>query len=366
MHSKYRTLRNLLTSFKHPTMAEALGFVASGAGVVSLAFTLAESIKKLNDFCDAVKDAPEEIRLTIDEIEILSLLLEDIDQTSQQQIYVSPAIRLATIKSFGLCKDAARSLQSLVKDLHDGLSTKKKRSAFKFALKKEKVEELRSRLERAKSTMLLASQCYRDAMDQQRLEALAIEMTQMRAVLSVSTVVSAHKDIKISLTNEEKSLCEVESSTQTITSDDAPSGHQDSYYHQLSRRLRRGKLQSRGTWAGFIDYAVYNGHGSSSTSITFRLPRWLYARRYEFMLRSSYQGFEQRLKSYKVMPYEAPIFQCCMDGDLKGLRKLLQWGLATPFEVDLDGRTPLHVSFIKVYNGSSTHKNVVLRIVFGS
>jgi hypothetical protein len=51
----------------------------------------------------------------------------------------------------------------------------------------------------------------------------------------------------------------------------------------------------------------------------------------------------QSFRSYKVVSFDAPVFQYSISGDVESLRKLFAAGLASPFEVDSGGRTPLHV-----------------------
>jgi hypothetical protein len=141
-------------------MAEMLAVVASGMGVVSLAFQVADSIQRLKDFCALMKDVPEEIRLAIEEVELLSLILEDIDRDVQQELLVSPAIKFAVMKSLRLCRAGENALRSLAKDMEDSIARSKKRGAFKAAMKKDKMELFRKKLENAKSTFLLAHHCY--------------------------------------------------------------------------------------------------------------------------------------------------------------------------------------------------------------
>jgi hypothetical protein len=62
-------------------MAETLGVVSSGMAVVSLAIQLAENIKKLKDFCQAVREAPDNLLRVIDELETLSSVLEGVDRS---------------------------------------------------------------------------------------------------------------------------------------------------------------------------------------------------------------------------------------------------------------------------------------------
>lgn len=141
-------------------MAEMLGVVASGISVMSLAFQVADSIKKLKDFCDFVKDAPEEIRLTLDEMEAMTLVLEDIDESVQVQNNLPLSTKNAVAKSICLCRTCAATLQSLVMELRNGLAKQKRRTSFKVALTRENLMNIKARIECSKSTLLLANQYY--------------------------------------------------------------------------------------------------------------------------------------------------------------------------------------------------------------
>lgn len=141
-------------------MAEMLGAVASGMSVVSLAFQVADSIKKLKDFCDLVKDAPEEIRFALEEIEAMTLVLGDIDESVQVQNSLPPSTKSAVARSICLCRTCAATLQSLVAELQNGLARQKRRTSFKVALTRERLLNIKARIECSKSTLLLANQYY--------------------------------------------------------------------------------------------------------------------------------------------------------------------------------------------------------------
>ena len=108
---------------------------------------------------------------------------------------------------------------------------------------------------------------------------------------------------------------------------------------------RQGVITQSGikTPFGVIDLVMAKRKHNRTTSIYLGLPRWLYARRYEIHLRNSYRGWDQSFRSYKVVSFDAPVFQYSISGDVEGLRKLFAAGLASPFEVNSEGRTPLHV-----------------------
>jgi hypothetical protein len=128
--------------------------------VVSLAFQVADSIKKLKDFCDFVKDAPEEIRLTLDEIEAMALVLGDIDKSVQVQNSLPPSTKNTVARSICLCQTCAAMLQSLVAELQNGLAKQKRRTLFTVALTREKLMNIKAQIECSKSILLLANQYY--------------------------------------------------------------------------------------------------------------------------------------------------------------------------------------------------------------
>jgi hypothetical protein len=71
-------------------MAE-LGAVASAIGIASFGIQVADSVIKLKDFWERVKEAPEEIRFVLEEIETLSLVLAEIGQSSGNEDLVECA-----------------------------------------------------------------------------------------------------------------------------------------------------------------------------------------------------------------------------------------------------------------------------------
>lgn len=122
-------------------MAEALGLAASGFAVVSLAIQVAENINKLKAFISRVKDAPSDVLFVIDELETLSLVLEDVDRGMQESIFLDPRIKSVVMRSYRLCKSSGDALNRLVIELETELEKGKKRGGFKVVMKRERTEE---------------------------------------------------------------------------------------------------------------------------------------------------------------------------------------------------------------------------------
>jgi len=107
-----------------------------------------------------MKAAPDEIRLVIDEVETLSLILEDVDRDMEQQLFLDPRTKATVMRSYRLCRNSSQALRALVAELEDHLAKGNKKGSFKVAIKQDKIESFQKKLESAKATMLLANQCY--------------------------------------------------------------------------------------------------------------------------------------------------------------------------------------------------------------
>ena len=81
-------------------MAAILGVVSSGMAVVSLAIQVAESIQKVRSFCSFIQSAPDDILLAIEELEILSVVLEHVDRSLQQHVFSDPKVRRVVLRSY--------------------------------------------------------------------------------------------------------------------------------------------------------------------------------------------------------------------------------------------------------------------------
>lgn len=143
-------------------MAELFGLIASGVGITSLAIQISSSILQLKSFCDLIKDAPEEIRYLIEEMEVLGLIVSDIEATisSNQQVSIPVLDSGAAARCLGLCKRGVDALEAAVRDLAAELEKGKKRGGLKRALRKDTTDKLRERLKNAQTLLVLSQQTY--------------------------------------------------------------------------------------------------------------------------------------------------------------------------------------------------------------
>lgn len=132
---------------------DGLSGVASGFAVASLAVQLAESVKKLYDFWESVKGAPEYFYTIQTDLRLLSTVFERI---GREEDLSDPCLR-DVLKN---CEGQVASLVETVGDIVPGFKAESRRTrtwaSLKAAFKKEKVSEFKSCLQHTMSTLHLA------------------------------------------------------------------------------------------------------------------------------------------------------------------------------------------------------------------
>lgn len=132
---------------------DGLSAAASGIAVASFTIQLAESVKKLYDFWESVKNAPKHFCAIQTDLGLLSTILEKIDR---EENLSDPYLR-NVLKN---CEGKVELLVKTVSDIVPGFKAESRRTrtwaSLKAAFKKEKVRELKSCLEETMSILRLA------------------------------------------------------------------------------------------------------------------------------------------------------------------------------------------------------------------
>lgn len=156
-------------------MAEALGVAASVVGFASFALQLAESVAKLNRFCEHTKSAPERLQRLVEEIEImgdlLCLLSDDCCGASDN----SPLHRC-----YMMCKSAVDSLAAVADDFTSGVDRGRYRTGVKMVLKRHDTAELIERAERSLKMLDFAHRVYLATQSQRQLSTYFGQLQQMQ------------------------------------------------------------------------------------------------------------------------------------------------------------------------------------------
>lgn len=139
-------------------MAELLGTIASGINVATLAVQVGQSILKLRDCWSQIKEAPDDIRIQLLQLDHLHGSLQVIqDGQAQNTIPGLPPTSLE------LCQEGADDLRKLVNDLAQNLDGKKgwrqKKASAQVVLKKDEMKRLKQKLNEAIQLLQFSLQC---------------------------------------------------------------------------------------------------------------------------------------------------------------------------------------------------------------
>lgn len=139
-------------------MAEVLGAIASGISVASFAVQLTESVKKLKDFVSTIKNAPEDVKYTIYQLETLNALLNKMDK----EIQPSPSMILENAnlrECLALCQQGTNTLVSVATGLESDMK-RRRRNRLKYWSKSDDLEKYNTRIESAKGLLLMSYMMY--------------------------------------------------------------------------------------------------------------------------------------------------------------------------------------------------------------
>jgi prenyltransferase beta subunit len=143
-------------------MAEVLGIVASGISVAQIAGQLLACVKTLRSLSRAVRDLPDDLCRILDEAEILGRMFYQLEALNKCS--PSPGGSNILEASLAHCAGVAATLEALATranvSFKGGNSKSRPWEFIKALLKKDELEELKNRLESAKSLLHLAVTCY--------------------------------------------------------------------------------------------------------------------------------------------------------------------------------------------------------------
>lgn len=139
-------------------MAEVFGAAASGLGIAGVAFQLADGIKKFTDFCNAVRDAPDEIKDVVSELEDLHNLFAEIGQQydRQQNMPHAPVVGLSLPRALARSERNLLELRMLVKDMEADIKKRRTRGSIKVVLQEKTLLKYKERVRRAQDSLVIS------------------------------------------------------------------------------------------------------------------------------------------------------------------------------------------------------------------
>jgi len=297
-------------------MAEAIGVVASGVGIAGFAGQTLESVLKLKQLWDDVRDVPEDIAMLLEEIELFTDQLTVIE-THYQQILASSNSQPGLNRYLAFCGKIAKSLDDIVIDIRTLLRTRKRFATVKMVLKKETIAKYKSRLESAK-TMLT----------------LALQTLQMPHVAQIG---STHS-LLITCTNQLSNLTQQLSAptpSEALVGASTPTAviNEKSLTHPKRERPSYRRQAGR-------------HHSREKTLISFRTPKFWTASLWELQFERACAGWRMSMTftSYRIVTQDSNVLSWALAGYIDGLRRLFASGEASPYDRDEYGSTPLHMA----------------------
>jgi hypothetical protein len=258
-------------------MAEVTGLVVS---VVPLGVLLAESVQKLRRFHEAMKAAPERLASIIDEIELLSEIVTEMEgNLVSSDTHTKPGLQ----RCIARCKKAVRQFSMCVEGLENRIKRHKRRGSLAFIMKSESIEEVIARLERSKSSLGLAYTLYRATVADEQMKSIMQTLTDGNALLAQQAIRS-------------RDMCR----TNTMTT-----------------QVRRKKN--------------FGGNGRD-TRTQLRTPSWLSHTIWAVFVERATAGWTIALRAYSIVPHDSAIFKACQRGDTSRMQQLFESGFASPFD----------------------------------
>ncbi|KAF7948069.1 uncharacterized protein EAE97_003480 [Botrytis byssoidea] len=137
---------------------EVLAGVSSVLSVLDFAIQLADGIKKACALWESLQEAPREVQMTCKDLRAISNVLDDIQLEENQFMHHSDSI----VEALELCSEVLESLNHLSQKIvfanTDTNLLSKRWRAMKAVIKMDKLQELQSRLNGVKLTLVLARQ----------------------------------------------------------------------------------------------------------------------------------------------------------------------------------------------------------------
>lgn len=327
-------------------MAEVLGVVASGIAVAQAVQTIGGAILSLSRLWREVKDVPDTIQNTVEDLEVAGKLVDAIE--SELGLLGSDAslhdCSLAGIQILAIhrCRQIHQDLDGLVKDLSADIASSRRRKSLlaktKVVLKKDTLENYERRLQRALRLLDSAVQLHLASSIKQQPELVSARIT---TVLTSSGLLRSVE----------------EDSTTPAENIEANGENEDGFDASPPRTLATrnnaaGRKQYWSYWSALfghlgLEYSETEAQSpASSKSKSYRvrlsLPRWLLNKAWDLQLLMACSGWTAHFRQYVVLPRNAEVFQVVKRGTSQRLLELFDKGLATPFCVDEYGRTLLH------------------------
>lgn len=315
-------------------MAEIFGAAASGAGLLSLAIQLGDCAVKLKSFYEEVEKAPKSLNWLSREIKTLALLLKQIDGARFENDLVDTDVLAQSIE---LCTECTEEIVEATNKLESIMRKYRAAGRVYSAFRLRDVTDLCANLERAKSSLVLAFQVF-DHRSQVTLLSASRDLAMQHSLL---------------LLKHSEALADVKADTTALKemalSDSKKSGAQigpSEFVGRKTSAVRSHFEFVEASSSGCSSIALVGQRSRTSnrqrTLCRFRLPRWFSLIVWEMSVLHSQGRWDLCLQSVNMRPHDSPIMDYFVLGNIAGVKRIFEEGLASPSDVFGNG-SPLQV-----------------------
>lgn len=134
-------------------------------GIVSFGVQLVDTANKARSFCEAIRDAPSDLKENIEEIGLVASAMANMTPSIEDDMPEATSLTASVL----LCRTALGRLTTLTNDMKCLLG-KKHTGSFRLAIRKKDLDLVSKRLERCKTLLVLAQQAYTTARYERQLD----------------------------------------------------------------------------------------------------------------------------------------------------------------------------------------------------
>lgn len=375
--------------------------LSAGATIISflsLAMQLADSVQKIHDFWASIKAATDDIQNTVEDLHLLADILRQIAQ-EEQKLPSTPLQHRLSLDVLRRCECNVKKLNTMMNGIHTTCAEdnlRNKLAIFKFIFQRPQIERFQILLERTKTSLILEllrlneyspSSCAVFGLDlltnqRSRNTHYFSVMTQQIANLAPmqAGMIAVNQQLETEHVTYSLQPCESYSLESMNTEECARVNTEHALLPmRMVRRNSLGRLSYRrkfskhfNTLLGNIvlvsqvnssqgietskhahDHQGQECHTRVVKIVPVGILRCIFKSAVDFSITWKTSGatpcgftsIEQCLRYYPVVPETAEIFEACKQGNISWVQSLLDRNVASPFDTDPNGWTPLHVSY---------------------
>ncbi|KAJ5599334.1 hypothetical protein N7450_000401 [Penicillium hetheringtonii] len=298
-------------------MAEVIGVVSGAITFATIIAQVTESIITIKEYCSQCRDATDDLRYLIRDLELFELILAEMEQDiSQKDLALALRGSQHVMQSLQFSREATTTLQAISDEIALKIqsSSRLRRSyaAAKIVMQRGKMERYMTRLRNAIQLLSLSQQCYtRFVMTQLLTNAKQDKRTGLPAEKLPSRYVGYMTERK-----ENHFISETPESSNNPT--EGVSQGKVPRYAQASKYLWR-----------------------------LSLPLWISTKALEIYSERLCHGWQWVFRTYNVIPSTSKVVSLTVAGKLEDLQNLFATKQASPFDrTDRFGYTLLHYAML--------------------